>query len=110
MLIAAATVLGWNALALAALWITAASGVEQSRATDPEGFAAMALAIIAIIGTFAIVVSTAIGVTVTLVRGSSRPDWLPPTLSTGRAILAGTRTAAWGLLILVPVTLMFVHP
>lgn len=47
-------------------------------------------------------VSTVIGLAIALVRFRRRPGWLAPPLSTRGAVAAGARTAAWGLLALVP--------
>lgn len=109
-LVAVLTVLGWHALAMAILWTVAYLAADRSRASDPDGFTGLIIVVFAIVGSVAITLGAVIGTVVTAVRASRKPHWLPPSTSNGKAMLAGTRTAAWGLLAFVPVLLLFIHP
>jgi hypothetical protein len=104
-LIVLATVLGWNALAMASLWTWTA--IAMSSSTGGEDWSGLGILIIASTTTLAILVSMAIGVTVALVR-ARRHGW-PTPAPTGKAIFAGTRTAAWGLCAIVANLLLILY-
>jgi hypothetical protein len=90
---------------MASLWTWTA--IAMSSSTGGEDWSGLGILIIASTTTLAILVSMAIGVTVALVR-ARRHGW-PTPAPTGKAIFAGTRTAAWGLCAIVANLLLILY-
>jgi hypothetical protein len=97
----------WNAAAFAGIWIWSEIASHTAYHSAEEDWSGLVIAVVVVVLSVFVTISTLIGILVAEAR-TRRLAWLAALTSTGAAILAGTRVAAWGLcsILLIPLALL----